>query len=484
MKKSTWIILAIVVVLGVVYYLTKKDHISVGVKRLELPSFDRAKVDTIEVTGHGNVLLKKTGDKWQLQIGEGAGSRLVDANQSYVEEMLDAAAKVGHSHYVSENAEKHEELGLGKEKATTVILKANDTPVWSLMLGKNNPDSTRYARRPDDNNVYAVRGSFFALTRNNVNDWREKDFWHLEEPQVVSFGVQNQNKGTFNLTKDEEGHWKIAKAEPPLSPSFRPNPNALASLVRSNLNLRASGFVDDKKDLPAPLVVVTANTKDGKEQIIEIFPGNEHHYWARKKGADQIFEIAKSNFDRINKPLSELRDYSVMNIDKKAIVKLKLASKKGAVVVEKTNNEWHLVEPKKLPAQFEFDPKRSDEIISLVAELEGNRLADLSKDKPFDQDFQKSWLLELTDDQGKLVHLYATRSKQNAEEHLVKGNVDQEIYVVKNPRLSHLAKGLEAFKKEEFVLPPIDENTKGFESLPVDIQRKLLESTKQKKQGK
>jgi hypothetical protein len=44
-----------------------------------------------------------------------------------------------------------------------------------------------------------------------------------------------------------------------------------------------------------------------------------------------------------------------------------------------------------------------------------------------------------------------------------------------------LLRGLDAFKAEEFELPPIDERTKGFESLPVEVQRQILDATKKKK---
>ena len=81
-------------------------------------------------------------------------------------------------------------------------------------------------------------------------------------------------------------------------------------------------------------------------------------------------------------------------------------------------------------------------------------------------------------DKGDKIHFYVGKNKANASEYLAKGNVDEEVYIIKGSRIASLESGLTAFKKEHFELPPIDENTEGFESLPVDVQRKLLDATK------
>jgi uncharacterized protein DUF4340 len=483
MKKSTWIILLVAVVLAIIYFLTRQDKISVGIKRLELPTFEAAKVDAIEVIGKDKIHLKKEGEVWKLKLGEGDQGHLVDANQAHVRELLDAAGKIESAFYVTEDPEKQAELNVSGEKATTVMLEVNKKPVWSIILGKSNPDASRYARLPDSNNIYAVRGSFYSLIRNSVNDWREKNFWQTSEPDVVSLSVDRPTKSSFTLLKDEQGNWKISQATPAPT-SFRPDSIAIASLVRSIMNLRAAGYVDEKKELSAPLVILEAKTKDGKGEVLEVFAGDDNHYWARKKDAEQIYELNKSNFDRINKPIQELRDLSLMNFDKDAIVKVKLAAKGGTVMVQKNNGTWELLEPKKLPSKFEFAPERTEELLNTLVQLRGDRLADLNKDRPLNPNWQKAWLIELTDGKDKTIHFYADALKANPQEYLAKGNIDQEIYVVKNPRIKLWTEGLVAFKKEDFVLPPIDENTKGFESLPVEVQRKLLESTRKKQEAK
>ncbi len=115
-----------------------------------------------------------------------------------------------------------------------------------------------------------------------------------------------------------------------------------------------------------------------------------------------------------------------------------------------------------------------------LSNLTAERVAG-KKDAPIAENWQQNWVVELVDDKGEKVHLYVGKSKANKDEALVRGNLGNDVYVVKAMRVNSLLSGINAFKKEEFNLPPIDENTKGFESLPVDVQRKLLNVTKEKK---
>lgn len=480
MKKSTWIILIIVVALGLTYYFTKQDKVSVGVKRLSFKSFDASKVDNIDINGHYKVVLKKDKDTWKLQIKDGDQTRQVDASKAHVEEMLEAALKVSHAYYVSESTNKHEELGVLGDKATTITLQSQGAPVWALILGNNSSDGTRFARIPEDNSVYAVRGSFFSLLRNNINDWRDKSLWNLKEADVVSFNVERSQKSTFALSKAEkEGPWKIANSTPALPNSFRVDENALASFVRSNLNIRASGFIDENKALSAPIMYMTAKASDNKEEGLEIYSGDEHNYWIKRKDQEQIYLVGKNNFDRINKSIDQFRSLSVMNFDKNSIVRLKLAHNKSPAVLLKTNNVWALNEPKKLPDRFEFDSNTVDALVNAMANLHGERIAEPLKDKAEYANWQKSSFLEMSDAAGKTIHFYASKIKSKPFEYLVLGNIDNEIYVVKGQRLNILEKGLLAFNKEEVIIPPAGDKAHGLESLPPEIRQKVLEAAKQ-----
>lgn len=480
MRRSTWIILGLVVVLGLLYLLTRENQVSVGVKRLKLPTFTAGQVTRIEIKAKEPVVLVKENDNWRLELKSGDKTRFVRADHANVNSMLDAASQLRHSHYVTNLKEKLPELGLEGEEAVDVKIFTGDEVAWNLILGKNATGSGRYAKLPSENDVYVVRGSFWQLTRNGLIDWRDREIMPIKEGEISSFKLLKGKDPHIVLTKAKEGdEWRVDESQKALPKGFRVDKNALASLVRAALNLRASSFVDEARELSSPLITIEVMAQD-KKSILEFFKGSNENYLVKRSDDDQIYEISKFNFDRVNKQLEELRDLSVLNFEKENITAVKLVHGKEHVVVSKKDNQWQIEQPTKLPDGFEFDPIAVDDVLALLSGLAASRVSN-ANDQPQNAKWQTIPLVELTTAKGEKINFYAGKTKSKNDEYLVKGNIDQQIYIVKGARLASLMSGLNAFKKESFDLPPIDENTKGFESLPVDVQRKLLDATKNKK---
>jgi hypothetical protein len=483
MTKSTWIILGLVVALGSIYFFTREDKVSVGIKRLKLPTFLVDKIDRIEIGSKDKVeLVKLNNDSWELDIKDKDGKpHLVKADKANVAGMLDAALSLGHSHYVTNLKEKLPELGLEGDEAVEIKIYSDNSLIWDLILGKNATGSGRYAKLPDSNEVYVVRGSFWQLTRSGIADWRDREIMPVKEGEFTSFKIEKAGVPFISLTKEKGGEeWNIDQSQKVLPKGFRVDKQALSNLVRAAANLRASGFVDEDKELKNPLMSIHVATNDAK-YTFEFFTGSNDNYLVKRIGENQIYEISKFNFERVSKSLDDLRDLSLLNFDKPTVVKLSLLHGKSRIVVSKKDNEWRVEEPSKLPDSFQFDPASVDDMITMLVGLTAQRIAHASKDVAQDPKWQHAWCVELVTQKGDKIHLFLGKSKANKDEYLAKGNIDQEIYVVKSGRLTSLNAGLNAFKKEEFELPPIDEHTKGFESLPVDVQRKLLNATKNKK---
>lgn len=476
MKNATWIVLGLVVVLGVLYFLNRENQVSVGVKQLKLPAFTVDKVDRVEIQGKELIELVKRSDGWKVKLGDADKAREVRADVGNVESSLDAAQSLRSSHYVTNLKDKYDELGFSKEAAVTVKIWSNDKLLWSLILGKNASGTGRYAKLPDDDDVFLVRGSFWSLTRNSALDFRDREIWQAKEGEIDRFSITKVDGSEIALVKEGDD-WKFDASQKGLTQGFRVDKSALHALVRAGTGLRANGFVDEMKPM-SPALTLKAGTKDVSYSL-ELFPHTSDKYLARRAGDDQLYEVTKQNFDRLNVSVETLRDLSVMNFDKNTVKEIVMKHNNGRIVVKKLENQWQIVEPKSLPEKFEFDANAVEDVLTLLSNLNGERIA-TAKDVAQSVDWQKKSLIELTTDKGDQVRLFAGKTKTSKDKYLVRGNIDQEIYVVNAARLSSLFSGLNAFKKEEFELPPIDEHTKGFESLPVEIQRKLLKATKEK----
>lgn len=480
MKKATWIVFSLVIVLGLFYFISRQKEISVGVKRINLPTFSADKVDRIEILAKEKITLQKQGDVWQLVLTNKDKQRFLKADQSNVESMLEAALGLKHSHYVTNLAEKYKDLGLEGESATTVRIYSGDNLALDLILGKSAEGTNRYAKLANEADVHVIRGAFWQLTRNGLLDWRDRNIIPVKEGELKTLKINQAKDHSISLAKEEAGEeWNFEQSQT-LPKGFRADKTALASMVRSVVNMRASGFVDEPGETKTPILTLEVGTKEATYNI-DVFAGSKEHYLVKRRGDEQVYEITQHNFDRLNKSLNDFRDLSLLNFDKNSIVQITLVNAKERIVVKKADAEWRIIEPNKLPKDFEFDASSVDDLLTQLANLRAQRLAHANKDMAQNQNWQKTWLMELTTDKGEKVHLFASKNKANKDEYVVKGNKDQEVYVANAAKLATLNSGIKAFKKEHFELPPIDEGTKGFESLPVDIQRKLLNATRGKK---
>ncbi len=347
MKKSTWIVFGLAVILGVIYFVSREANVSVGVKQLKLPTFSEDKIDRVEVVGKNPVVLVKREDGWKVRVGEGDKAREVRADAESVKTLLDAATSLRAGHYVTNQKDKFAELGFDEDSAVTVKLLSNDKPELTLVLGKNASPAGRYARLPDEDDVYVVRGSFWQLTRNGANDFRNREIWPVKEDELKQLTIVKADGSELKIEKDEAGDFKFAAGQHGVPKDFRADRNLMNSLARTAIKLHASGFVDEPKTLGAPVLTLKA---DG--QVVEIFADSNDKYLARRVGDEQLYEIAKGNIDRFNQPVESLRDLSVMKFDRGSIKEVTLKHGKDQAVVKKEENGWTVVQPKKLPEKF------------------------------------------------------------------------------------------------------------------------------------
>lgn len=480
MNKSTWIIFALIVALGVIYVASRQQGESVGVKKIPLAQFDARKVDAIEISSRDTIHLKKVDGKWKVKL-DAANGKFVDADVAAVDAMLDAADHIRHSYYVTNQESKLLELGFGDGERTGIKIMGNDRVLWQLTLGKDAEGSGRYAMLPNDKDIYVVRGPFWHLTKSSLNDWRERQINTLKPEEISAVEILKLGKPFLRIhKKDNDTDFELDKKASNLPDSFRANAPEVASLVRNVADLRASGFVDEDVQLGSPLLSIKIAKTGQADTVIDIYPHNQENYLLKVSGREQLFTISPLELQNFDKRLDDLRDLQVMSFDKNNIVAVRLNAGREFAEVKKINDAWEMVHPKALPKDFVFDPSAVDTILSDLLSLQALRLA-TSKDVPQAAGWHTHALVELTDKNGQKLVLYSGMLKAKSDEVLVKGSIDNLDYVAAKKDLQRFMQGIKAFKKEEFAMPPIGPGTKGFESLPVDIQRKLMNAMKRQK---
>jgi hypothetical protein len=484
MRKGTWIVLGLLAILVLIYVVTQREKVSVGVMQMALPTFAADTIDRIEISGKQTVQMQKADGSWVVIHKNGDTERRVKADESNVQNLLESALALKSSHYVTNLPDKMESLDLTPEKSTTVQLFAGDKSVWVLTIGKAAEASGRYAKLPEDPTAYVVKGNFHNITRGGFDDWRDRNVATLKAPTMTKIKIKQKAGTVLSLEKtgqEADERWKVAADQPDLPPTFRANDSAAAAIAHTLAGLRAASFIDKPENLGEPILKVAVEGKDAAAEEISFFEGQNNKILARSSKLDQVYEVAKNSFDGLNKKLEDVRDLSVMKLDKEGIKKLVVNAKGGPVTLEKTAEGWKIITPKTLPTGYEFDPETVPVTLESIGNLMAIRKADAKADQAKTAIWKNEFLVELTNDAGEKSYLRAGVSKVK-DEHIVIGNIDKEEYVVKSSNLAML-QSIDTFKKQNFELPSL-EGAPGFESLPVDVQRKLIDHGKKLQQEK
>lgn len=479
MKKNLWIALGVLALLALVYFVTSKDEVKVGIKQLTLPSFQADTVDKIVFSGKQNITLVKEQNHWMVVRKTDDEEEKLPADDERVKELLEALLALRSSYYVTNLPEKYETLQLSDDKALKVELSEKEKSLWSLLIGKNSETSGRYIKLVDKDEVFVAKGDFFNITRTGIDDWRDRNITGLSPSKIM--GVVTKKNGTTMLAvakegTDEQAKWVISKDQPGLANDFRVNDEALQNFVRSATNLKALSFIDKPEDLKVILMTLLVNASDAEPINLTVYEGKENKVLVKNESSKKVFEIAKNAYDNLIKNLEQLRNLTVMEFDPKKVVKLTFATKNGPAIAEKTAEGFKLTHPKSLPKDYEFDPALVEVHLETIANLKGTRLANDKTDVPNSKDFTNGYIAEIVDDAGKKIYLRGSVLKKGSDEYMLVGNIDGHKYIVKNPQIGKFMT-LDVFKKQAFEMPNL-EGAPGFENLPVDVQRKLLDHAK------
>lgn len=479
MKRNLWIALSVLAILALVYFVTSKDEVKVGVKTLTMPSFQADAVDKVVFSGNQNITLIKDQNHWVVLRKTDDKEEKLTADDSRVKELLEALLALKSSYYVTNLAEKYDSLQLSDGKALKLELMGSDKPLWSILIGKNADTGGRYVKLVDKDEVFAAKADFFSISRPGIDDWRDRNIAGISPSKISSVVTKKNGNTILSVAKegtDDDAKWVISQDQPGLGSDFRTNDESVHSFVRTATNLKAMSFIDKPEDLKVVLMTLDVKSSDGEPIHMTVYEGREGKILIKNESTQKVFEVAKNAYDTLTRNLEGIRNLSFMEFDPKKVVKLTFTTKNGPAIVEKSAEGFKLIHPKSLPKDYEFDPALVEVHLDTIANLKATRLANNKTDVVQNKDFANSYIAEIVDDAGKKIYLRGSMLKKGGDEYVLMGNIDAHKYFLKNPQISKFMT-LDVFKKQNFEMPNL-EGAPGFESLPVDVQRKLLDHAK------
>jgi hypothetical protein len=276
MKRSLWILIAILLflVIAVFLVLRKPGEISSSsTTEGSLVSIDSTAVDKLVITSAtGSVTLEKDGTRWMLT----APMRL-PADEASVNSAVSKGAHLALKGIVSSNPQK-QTLFQVDSTATLVRVYEKGTETAAFRIGK--PGSTyteTYVRREGSNDVYVADGLLTYVFAKAVRDWRDKTIFKTAQENIKSARFQYGDT-TFTLAFQDSA-WRI---------DGQPTQDyAVRGLIGSLANFQADDFIDTTVAVMPPVSAVI----DVEGVQLRFHLNKANNYFVASSRTQQLFEV-------------------------------------------------------------------------------------------------------------------------------------------------------------------------------------------------
>ena len=233
MKRSTWVLAAILVVLaGVTYFVMQRpgERSSSGSEKV-LVEFDSSAVDRIEVhSSSGAVTIERIGGEWML-----TAPLRFRADPAGVGSALGSARRILLSSLVSTNPQK-QSLFQVDSSGTLVRLYDRDAEKAAFRVGKMGPSYTEtYVRREGSDEVYLATGMIGPTFARRPNDWRDKSIFKADQNAITA--VTFHYGDTLFALAFRDSAWTIGDQ--------KADQQTVTGFLGALANFQADEFIDD-----------------------------------------------------------------------------------------------------------------------------------------------------------------------------------------------------------------------------------------------
>jgi hypothetical protein len=279
MKRSTWILLAILgllVVATLLVFQRPGETSSSGLLEETLVSLDSAAIDRIQITtASGEVSLVREGGQWML-----TSPRHYPADEAAVAAAVGTASRLELRSLVSSNPEK-QHLFQVDSSGTLVRLFDQDAERAAFRVGKAGSSYTgTYVRQEGSDEVYLADGIITHIFNGDADGWRDKSIITAAKEEIQSVRFSYGGDTTFALTL-QDSVWRI-DGIPVVGPTVETFLGYLTTLA-------ADAFVDSIISLQEPVALIDV---DGTR--VAFHPTSaDNKYHVRTSAGEQVFEVYK-----------------------------------------------------------------------------------------------------------------------------------------------------------------------------------------------
>lgn len=464
MNRTTVIAVAVFAALLAVVLLTREDKVSEGVPTFTWKAPPQEHVTKVELAGSHRALLVKGAAGWTVANPEKPDVAYA-ADEALVTSLLGSLGEVKAADHVTSRAERAAELELDEAKGLKVTVSGASGVLGTLVFGKPAKAGGRYVKVDGAADVFATTARLGYLARRDVSGWRKKAILAVKAEELVSLEVKQEASRLGLVMKD--GAWALDAAPPA---GFRFDPAAAQRLVQQLATLTAQDFGTD------PAVVtdraqLVATTKDGTSLVVSLGAEANGTVPVRVEGDAQVYLVSAGLAGQLTKRLEDLRDLSLWAFAPEKVQRVAWTAAGKKTVLAKEGGAWKVLEPKALPAGFDFDAGLVD---GLLARLKGLRAlrhdASAAAQAACRRPVSASVEVELEGGEKRQLKLLG---ELGANEVCGVGSADALTYAVAKTDRAWLERGVELVKRLPAPSFPQGGGIQGLEQLPPDVRAKL-----------
>jgi hypothetical protein len=349
--KRTLVFLAVFAALAVFFYFYE---IKGGEERRRLEEHEELLLEftpeqatelVLNRAGSDPIVVEQDGDAWRI-----ASPVSAPAEQDAISEMLDRAATLKFERDVGAQSDL-KPFGLS-EPELALEIAGEQGSFGELLLGAETPDgSNLYVKLSNKDSVFTANRSIKSALDKTVFDLRSKRVVTVSPAGVTGLAIAREGK-LLAFEKPEGEAWSMTFPD-----EYRADAGKINGLLNSIKNGQVEKFVEEeasdleKYGLASPTTRIELNLVN--EVAVLYFgdstgPDETDNVFARRGDRPQVIELSSDLLDNVSMDVNGWRDRSMIDFDRKAVVKLQVVAGEQSTTVERSGKDvrdWRVTEP-------------------------------------------------------------------------------------------------------------------------------------------
>ncbi len=274
------------------------------------------------------------------------------------------------------------DYGLEKPRAS-VTLRTSKSESTLFLGNEARQGDALYVQVKGSKDVHLVDKYLATRLEKKLEDYRERSLFEFAGDHVLRIELRAAGK-LVELARTNQ-NWRIIQ---PLN--ARADRAKVDEFLRQLVSLRAGDFLSEDPaasreyglEEPSQEISVRIEKQEAVNTLVlgARLKTDDKKFAARVKGQSSIVSVPSAFAADAGRPLNDLRDRDVAPFSVADVREIEVHSRAATLLLQKTNDQWRIIQPEKVPADNELVDKLLSRLSGMqVKEFAADVLTDLDK---------------------------------------------------------------------------------------------------------